>query len=104
VSPFAGEVRLMLGGVVSMVQVYVTAWPTLPAGSVATTRKVWLPSARPEYPCGLEQAVAAPPSSVHWKLAVSEAKKLKVVVDWFDWPGGVETRVVTGGVVSTVQV
>ncbi len=43
----AGKLVADVGAVVSTVQVQVAAGPVLPAGSVAVTEKLWVPSARP---------------------------------------------------------
>jgi hypothetical protein len=51
-----------------MVHVKVAGGLWLPAASWASTEKVWLVELRPEYPCGLEQALNALPSSWHQKV------------------------------------
>ena len=43
-----------------------------PAASMVRTWKVWLPSLKPGYDCGLVQAVNEPLSSLHWKPATPE--------------------------------
>ena len=77
----------------------------MPAASVARTRKVWDPSERLAYAFGEEQVAKAPESRLHWKVepgSLEEKPKLGeglVVV-----PVGPEVIVVSGGVVSTVNV
>ena len=79
---FAGvDVMLVSGAVRSIVQAAVAGvGSTVPTVSVALTAKVWAPVARPEYVAGLEQAVQAPLSSWHWKVAASVAVNAKLAV------------------------
>jgi hypothetical protein len=58
------SVRVTSGCTVSIVQPYVAAALWLPSASTDATRKVWGPSARPEYVAEPdEQSLAAPPST-----------------------------------------
>jgi hypothetical protein len=103
-------VMVVFGGAVSAGDWIVQVWlagvgSVLPAGSVARTWKVWEPSARAVYSCGLAQGAKAASSRAHWKLepASLEVKPklaLVLVVD----VGGAAVMVVFGGVVSTVHV
>src|SRR5438128_7044753 len=78
---------------------------TLPAGSVARTWKVWLPSASALWLCGLVQAANAAPSSLHSKvLPALVAVKLKLALVLLVRTGGLAVIVVSGAVVSMVQV
>src|SRR5262249_60401077 len=74
----------------------------LPAGSVARTSSVWLPSPSADVVSGLVQELQLPPSTRHWKLEpVSDELKSKVGVASFDGSAGPESIVVCGGVLST---
>ena len=78
----------------------------MPAASVASTVKVWLPSACPVYAAGLVQAANPPESSLHWKLTPPSVS--------VNWKAGLESlegfegcTVIVGaggGVVSTDHV
>src|SRR5438128_10472786 len=78
---------------------------TLPAGSVARTWKVWRPSASALLLCGLVQAAKAAPSSLHSKvLPALVAVKLKLALVLFVTRRSSDLIVVSGAVVSMVQV
>ena len=66
--PFAGDVSVTVGPVVSTRHVDVAGEDAFPAASTAFTWNVWLPSARPLYPFGLVHAAKPTPSSWHWKV------------------------------------
>jgi hypothetical protein len=76
--------------------------------SIAWTWKVCEPSARPVYVCGLVQAANGPPSSLHSKAATpdhaSVPLKLKLALELLLEFAGWLVIVVSGGVVSTIQV
>jgi hypothetical protein len=75
-----------------------------PAGSVARTLKVCVPSARPEYAFGLAHGPNPPPSRSHAKLdPASLAEKANDGPASLDGSNGAESIVVSGGVVSTVH-
>jgi hypothetical protein len=94
------------GGEMSTVQVKLAGvGSVLPAGSVARTWKLWLPSASPEYGFGLEQLENPPPSSWHSKLlplSVEEKEKLAAVE--FVGLAGFAVIEVSGAPVSIVHV
>ena len=104
------EVILVSGGVVSgavvsIVQVWEAGVASvLPAVSVARTSKVWEPSARASTVWGLEQEAKPPASSWHSKVEDSLAEKVKVASAELEGSAGPESMVVSGSVVSTVQV
>jgi len=77
----------------------------LPAPSTARTRKVCDPAPSPVYVCGLVHAANGAASRLHSKVApvVSDVKS-KVAVVSFVGPAGADVIVVSGAVVSTVQV
>src|SRR5436309_481453 len=107
----AGAVSETVGGVVSAtcrstVQVRDAGLGSvLPAGSVALTVNVWLPSARPVYVLGEVQAATLPPSSVQPNVEpVSLELNPKVAVSEVAVPDGPASIVVSGGPVSTVTV
>jgi hypothetical protein len=94
------------GGVVSIVHVQLVAALVLPAASLAFTWKVWLPSARLLYACGLVQAANAAPSRLHVNvtpLSVS-VKASDALVCVVGAPGPLVTSGGGGAVVSIVQV
>ena len=73
----------------------------LRAASVALTEKVCDPLASPVYFLGVEQAMKAALSSLHWKVELaSEEEKANVALFCFMVPEGPESIVVSGGVVS----
>jgi hypothetical protein len=73
----------------------------LRAASVALTEKVWEPLANPVYFLGVEQALKAALSSLHWKVELpSEEEKVNVALFCFMVPEGPESMMVFGGVVS----
>ena len=78
----------------------------MPAGSVARTWKVWLPSASAgEIVFGLEQVVQPPPSIRHSKVDPGSLElKEKLGVASLEGSAGLASIVVSGGVRSTVQV
>ena len=88
------------------VQVWVAGEGSVfPAGSVARTRRVWVPSVSPVYWRGEVQKVNADPSREHSNVApVSSAVKVKVAVVSVVGSSGPVATVVWGAVVSTVQV
>ena len=100
---------VVLGGVVSaggwIVQVWVAGVASvLPAGSVARTRKVCAPRARPVRSRGLVQAANGAASSEHSNVEpASVAEKAKVALVLCVVAGGADVIVVFGGAVSTVQ-
>src|SRR5258706_10697200 len=76
----------------------------LPAGSRARTAKVWLPTASPEYDCGVVQAAKAAPSREHSKVALpSFDVKVKVALVELVAAAGCPVMVVSGATVSTVH-
>ena len=98
---------VVLGAVRSTLQVWDAGDESVfPAGSVARTSKVWLPSLRAgEMLCGLEQDVQLPPSIRHSKVEpLSEELKPKLGVVLLDGLAGLVSIVVLGAVRSTVQV
>ena len=74
---------------------------TLPAGSVARTRRSWLPTDRPLSCLGDVQAVKAPPSSEHSNVENSwlDEKPIDALVLSVS-ASGPESIVVSGGVLS----
>jgi hypothetical protein len=92
-----------VGGVVSTVHVKLAGAPVFVAASVAFTWKVCEPSATLVSETGEEQALQAPESSLHWKVALSEAENAKLGAVSFDDAAGVESKLVVGAVVSIVQ-
>jgi hypothetical protein len=102
---FAGfDVIIVSGAVVSTVQVKLAGLASvLPAASVAATWKVWDPCTRPVYACGLVHAALLPSSEqlnvepafveVNWKLALVT----------FVGFAGFDVIIVSGAVVSMVQ-
>jgi hypothetical protein len=101
---FAGdESMVVLGAVRSTVHVREAGDASvLPAGSVARTSKVWLPSVSADNVCGLVQDDQPPPSTRHWKLEPDSVElKVNVGVALFDGLDGLESRLVSGAVLST---
>src|SRR3990172_1630062 len=90
--------------VVSTVQLQLAAdgsW--LPAGSVATTVKLWSPLARPVYVLGDVQAEVGAPSRLQAKdEPVSVAWNVKEALELATVPLGPESMIVSGAVWSTV--
>ena len=78
----------------------------MPAGSIARTSKLWLPSASAgESVYGLTQKLQLPPSRRHWKVEfVSEEENWKLGVVSLEGSLGWAVIDVWGGVRSTVQV
>jgi hypothetical protein len=75
----------------------------LPAPSTAVTENVCWPSARPEYVFGLVHAEAAPPSSLHRKVAVASVSvNEKPAPDEALGLGGLEVIVGGGGGVTSI--
>jgi hypothetical protein len=98
-------VIVAVGAPVSTTQVAEAGLPVFPAWSVARTRKVWLPSARPLYALGLAHALKLPPSRLHWKtLPLSSLEKLRLALVAFVGLCGGAMIVVVGATVSTVNV
>src|SRR5216117_1667329 len=97
---------LTVGGPRSIDHVWLAAVPSvLPAGSVARTSNVWLPSPRAAVVCGLVQELQPPPSTRHSKLEPgSEELNVNVGVASLSSAGGAESIVVLGSVRSIVQV
>jgi hypothetical protein len=93
------------GAVVSTVQpCEAGVLSTLPAASIARTRKLWAPGAKPVYAWGELQAANAPSSSEHWKVEPgSLAVKLKLALVLEVCAGGDAVIVVSGADVSTVH-
>jgi hypothetical protein len=97
-------VMVTVGATVSIVNVFVVAWPALPAPSVATTVIVWLPSASAEEVNGDEHVASEPVSTRHWVVVVSaDTVNTTVGVVSFDSAAGCVVNVTTGAVVSTVK-
>ena len=96
----------MSGAVRSIAQVELAGVVSvLPAGSVARTSKLWLPSESAPVVCGLVQDAQLPPSTRHSKLEPgSLALNVKVGVVSLDGLAGPESSVVVGAVTSIVQV
>lgn len=67
---------------------------------MATTENVCGPTARPEYPCGLEHAVKAPPSSMHAKVLPASVEANENEADVLGPSARPALIVVSGGVVS----
>ena len=106
VVPDGPAVIVVSGGVLSTVHECSAGLGSgLPDPSIARTRNVWAPLPSPEYAVGEEQAANDAPSTLHSNVAGSLAMNSKcahvsrVVPD-----GWAEVIVVSGGVVSTVQV
>src|SRR4051794_16820158 len=101
--PSEGATRVSAGSVASTVQVVVAGVASvLPAASVARTRKVCAPGVSPERTSGDEQAVQAPASRRHSKLApVSLESKRKSADVVPVAAGGVSVKKVFGALVST---
>src|SRR5947207_1256593 len=77
----------------------------LPAGSVARTSKVWLPSPSAPVVSGLVQELQLPPSTRHSNVEPGSLPlKLNDGVVSFDGSAGVESMVVFGAVRSIVHV
>jgi hypothetical protein len=79
---------------------------TFPAASVALTVNVWLPTVRPVYGCGLVHALKAALSSEQAYVApfgLSDVKLNDALVAVVG-EAGLAVMIVSGGVVSTVQV
>jgi hypothetical protein len=100
------ESMVVFGAVRSIVQVKLAGDASvLPAGSVARTSNVCVPSLSAAVVCGLVQELQLPPSMRHSKLEpLSEELKLKVGVVSFVGLEGLESIVVCGAVRSTVHV
>src|SRR3954449_8012092 len=77
---------------------------TLPAASVARTSNVCAPTASPPKSRGDVHAPHTPPSSRHSNVAASLAPNVKLAVVAVTVPDGPPVIVVSGAVVSTVQV
>src|SRR5436189_5937658 len=101
-----GAVIATVGGPRSIDHVWLAGVASVfPAGSVARTSKVWLPSASAAVVCGLVHDDHAPPSTRHSKVepgSVELNAKLGVVL--LEGLGGLGSIVVCGAVRSTVQV
>ncbi len=106
VGPLGPEPIVVSGATVSTVQVRAASVASmLPAASVARTRKVWSPCARPVSARGEVQVCQAPESSLHSNVApVSSEAKPKLAEVEAVGPLGPESIVVSGATVSTVQV
>ena len=77
----------------------------MPAESVWRTWKVCEALVRPVYVFGLVQAVKAPPSIAHWKVALTSPVKEKEAEVEFVRAGGVDViEGAAGAVVSIVHV
>jgi len=94
------------GGAVSTVNILESGdVSTLPKESLARTSKMWEPSERVVYSLGLVQAVYAAPSIRHSNVApASGEEKPKEALFTAIVPDGPESMVVSGAVLSTVQV
>ena len=99
------ESMVVSGGIVSTVHVErAGVRSTLPAGSVARTPKLCVPSARPSYSAGELQVANGAASSEHSKLAPgSSAEKAKAAEALRVSASGPESMLVCGGLVSIVQ-
>jgi hypothetical protein len=100
-----GTVLVTLGGVVSTVKLRCAGLASsLPAASLALTKKVWVPLARLLYVLlvAVPLASQSPPSNLVWKVAFegSVEEKVNVASLLLTVPEGPETMVVSGGVVS----
>jgi hypothetical protein len=109
--PLGPELIVVCGGVVSdagswMVQLRLAGVASvLPAASIARTRKVWEPAARPLYVVGLVQPANAEASREHWNVEpVSDELNVNEAVVVVTVPVGPELIVVCGAVVSIVHV
>ena len=99
------ESILVSGGVASIVHVWRAGLgSSFPAASRARTSKACVPSPRPVYVAGEEQLVNAAPSSEHRNVELGSLEKLKLAEELRTRPDGLSVIVVSGGVVSTVQV
>ena len=93
------------GSTVSVRQVASWGAETLPAGSVARTRRVWVPSARSARDHGDEHEAHSWVSSLHSTAAVaSSTLNVTVAEVWLVGLVGAPVMVTTGAVASTVQV
>lgn len=109
VDPSAGpEVIVVSGGVASTVNVRVAGVGSgLPAGSVATTEKVWAPSDNGPIESGERHGAEAPPSMEHANVdpaSVEPNSKVAVETVTVDPSAGPAVIVVSGGVESATQV
>ncbi len=103
--PDGPEVIVVSGGVVSaggaIVHERLTGELVFPAASVARTSKAREPVESPEYDCGEEHALHAPPSSRHSKVEPSSLEVNSKVADVdVTVPDGPDVMVTVGGVVS----
>src|SRR3954469_24910904 len=100
------ESIVVSGAVRSIVHVSVAGVASVfPAGSVARTSKVWLPSASAAGGCGPGHDDHAPPSTRHSKVEPgSLALNAKLGVVLLEGLGGLVSIVVCGAVTSTVHV
>ena len=95
---------IVFGALVSIVQWYPAAVPTLPAGSIARTRKSCAPAASAVYCLGEEQDANAAPSSEHSNVepcSLAENSKLGAALD--ELAAGLESSVASGHVCENVQ-
>ena len=96
---------VVVGAVVSIVHVWLTCGPVLPAGSVALTLKVCCPGASAASVVGETHDPNAPVSSLQAKvLPASPAENEKVGVVSLLGSFGFAASAVAGGAVSTVHV
>ena len=106
VVPVGPDVMVVSGAVVSTVKARLAGEAsTLPAASIARTSNVCGPSLSADVVNGVVQAAKVPASTRHWKVesAWLEVKE-NVGVLSFVGPDGPAVIVVSGGVVSTVNV
>jgi hypothetical protein len=75
----------------------------LPAASLASTRKVCAPSARPAYVFGLAQSASAPPSRAQRNVAPGSDEKEKEAEALADGSAGLAEIVTVGADESSVQ-
>ena len=110
VPPSAGPEVMTVSGAATSSASIAHSWTaavgsTLPAASIARTRKVWSPTARPVYSTGETHGAEAPSSAQLKVESGSLDEKVKVALVSFE-SAGPESIVVSGGVVSadtTVQ-
>ncbi len=99
-TPPGGE-AVTAGAVVSMVHVALAGVGSgLPAGSVAVTVKLWVPSARPVKVAGVVQVEASALSRMQVKVAGSLAENVNVAAVVLTVPVGPVSMTVFGAVVS----
>ena len=105
VRPSGPALIVVWGALVSTVMVRLAGLASvLPAASVARTSKVWGPSVSAAVVCGELQAVSAAESTRHSNVALDSEENSNVGVESPVSPLAPVSMVVSGGVVSIVQV